>query len=563
MRTIATLAALLVCTAAVAEDAVTPGEVTARATIRCVGIDWSVTGDENGNATCTVEYREAGGGNFRKALPLFRLRKHENVVAGSEYPWKKWHDAFRKYALAAWARNALAGSIFKLKPGTSYEIRLKLTDPDGGGKTETITVKTRAVPTLKASGPVVDITPKDIDKLKQLVQKAKPGTIIKLHAGLYETNLFLRASGEPDNPIVLKAAGDGEVVFQGLGPEVRKGPRSNQGFLMRGPHWRIHGITFRKWFDTILGGGTDIAITRCRFEGGRSAIRLRGKDCYIADCVMNGFQDPASGAFWPEGIELKGSGHVICYNSITRHGDQISIEASDTDIYGNDIHTASDDGIENDFGGPNVRIYDNRIYSIMHNGISFQPYIGGPCYVIRNQLSGFRENVFKDRYEASGLILLHNTMVNLTTTSLIRHTYARNNLFAATRQKYAMHYRPIDAVNWEMDLDHNGYMGKIGIGPWVRIDEKFVTARELANVTGNEEHGVTTTLEKCFASAIAVPRPPKVFTPAPVFRLKATSPAVDAGEVLPNVNDDFKGKAPDMGALELGTPEPHYGPRKP
>ena len=45
------------------------------------------------------------------------------------------------------------------------------------------------------------------------------------------------------------------------------------------------------------------------------------------------------------------------------------------------------------------------------------------------------------------------------------------------------------------------------------------------------------------------------------FRLKPGSKAVDAGVVIPTVNDDFAGKAPDLGALESGKPEPHYGPR--
>jgi hypothetical protein len=45
------------------------------------------------------------------------------------------------------------------------------------------------------------------------------------------------------------------------------------------------------------------------------------------------------------------------------------------------------------------------------------------------------------------------------------------------------------------------------------------------------------------------------------FRLKPGSKAVDAGEALPTVNDGFAGRAPDLGALEVGAPEPKYGPR--
>jgi hypothetical protein len=45
------------------------------------------------------------------------------------------------------------------------------------------------------------------------------------------------------------------------------------------------------------------------------------------------------------------------------------------------------------------------------------------------------------------------------------------------------------------------------------------------------------------------------------FRLKPGSRAVDAGVRIPTVNDGFTGRAPDLGALEVGKPEPRYGPR--
>ena len=45
------------------------------------------------------------------------------------------------------------------------------------------------------------------------------------------------------------------------------------------------------------------------------------------------------------------------------------------------------------------------------------------------------------------------------------------------------------------------------------------------------------------------------------FQLKAGGKAVDSGTRLLNVNDDFMGKAPDLGAYEMGRPVPLYGPR--
>ena len=46
------------------------------------------------------------------------------------------------------------------------------------------------------------------------------------------------------------------------------------------------------------------------------------------------------------------------------------------------------------------------------------------------------------------------------------------------------------------------------------------------------------------------------------FRLRPGSAAIDRGVALPNINDGFTGKAPDLGALEAGQPLPTYGPRR-
>jgi len=46
------------------------------------------------------------------------------------------------------------------------------------------------------------------------------------------------------------------------------------------------------------------------------------------------------------------------------------------------------------------------------------------------------------------------------------------------------------------------------------------------------------------------------------FRLVAGAPQIDAGAVLPNINDPFVPDGmPDIGALEYGQPKPAYGPR--
>jgi hypothetical protein len=85
----------------------------------------------------------------------------------------------------------------------------------------------------------------------------------------------------------------------------------------------------------------------------------------------------------------------------------------------------------------------------------------------------------------------------------------------------------------------------------------------LNKATGQEAHAVEVDYD--IFESLRPPDPAKshaLYRAADLnFRLKQGGKAVDAGVTLPNVNADFTGKAPDLGALEVGRPEPVYGPR--
>ena len=54
---------------------------TEPATLRSLGFEWRITGDDNRNAAVQVSYRRKGEQAWHKALPLFRLQ-NESVVGG-------------------------------------------------------------------------------------------------------------------------------------------------------------------------------------------------------------------------------------------------------------------------------------------------------------------------------------------------------------------------------------------------------------------------------------------------------------------------------------------------
>ena len=109
------------------------------------------------------------------------------------------------------------------------------------------------------------------------------------------------------------------------------------------------------------------------------------------------------------------------------------------------------------------------------------------------------------------------------------------------------------------DYDYDGFGSTTGSFAGRLGAVKFSSLADLqANTT--EKHAVQVGID-VFAEMIALPSNPFPLKAVVDLRLRPGAPAVDAGEVLPNINDLFAGAAPDLGAYELGAPVPAYGPR--
>jgi hypothetical protein len=90
-----------------------------------------------------------------------------------------------------------------------------------------------------------------------------------------------------------------------------------------------------------------------------------------------------------------------------------------------------------------------------------------------------------------------------------------------------------------------------------------MSLKEFSEVTGQEKHSVLVDYDLFRKVTPPDPtNPQRIYKPADYdFELNPDSAAVDAGVALPNITDGYTGKAPDLGAYELGKPRPHYGPR--
>jgi hypothetical protein len=95
------------------------------------------------------------------------------------------------------------------------------------------------------------------------------------------------------------------------------------------------------------------------------------------------------------------------------------------------------------------------------------------------------------------------------------------------------------------------------------VSREFQSLSAYSKATGQDAHSVLLDYD-VFVHVTAPDKsdPQRLYHPDEFdFRLKPGSAAIDAGVLLPTINDDHEGKTPDLGAYEFGRPLPHYGPR--
>jgi hypothetical protein len=147
----------------------------------------------------------------------------------------------------------------------------------------------------------------------------------------------------------------------------------------------------------------------------------------------------------------------------------------------------------------------------------------------------------------------------------VTHVVTRNNLFIGTAGPALRSTG--DMIRCDFDSDGYGGGGVTGIfGAFADWNGRIYATPEAARRSGAlySRHGAILLAPRGnFASGLGPPASQRTrFAGEKIDpRLDPASRAVDAGIVLPNFNDGFSGRAPDLGCCELGRPLPHYGPR--
>ena len=651
-------------------DTTVAGEFSVeRPTLKSAGFDWWIEGDDNRNASVSLQYRKVGEARWRDGMPLLRLQHEDvNAAAINSYPPANGHPdngtVMARPPLYYQVPNMFSGSILGLEPGTEYEARLSLRDPDGvsGSAVREARFRTRAEPAPFKGGKVYHVYPWDYQGPRQQPAftgllaayymearhadwsnasppRVQPGDTIVVHAGVYKDNrnyygygapdsarlattfdgtYHLVADGTPDRPIAIVAAGDGEVIFDGADNAVLFD-------LMGADYHYFEGITVRNTDTAFLVGRKGVAgasgftLRNSKIEQVGRGVHAEwsgSKDFYIADNVFTGRHSPDKMMGWggrwavfpdyPEAIngpmgsefavKIYGQGHVVAHNRVRNWHDGIDVATYgdpdgspkgieerlpvSIDIYNNDISKMGDNCIEADGGARNIRVFGNRCMNSSAGGFSAQTIFGGPAYFIRNVLYSGVGGSLKLSISPTGVVAYNNTFIaEENSIGLGSNLLLRNNIFVAHNPGEAPAFG-VSTLTSYSSSDHNGFNWPAGLasplawnappaGQRARYDvppdpARYASLAAMAAQAGQERPGKRLGMDVF----VNVPLPDasdirKVYSPAGLdFRLRPRSAAVDAGTVIPNVTDGYSGRAPDLGAIELGQEPPDYGPRQ-
>jgi chitodextrinase len=364
--------------------------------------------------------------------------------------------------------------------------------------------------------------------------------------------------------------------------------RLEDGLVLDGVSYvRIENLEIRNYGSEGYGKGiylrycSDIVVRYCQIhEVERAGVWVKGGDRHrIED---NEFWD-TSIFNWPwslskgstaenNGIRFTdeaGRGHVMRRNTIHGTFNGIGIDSgavpasgvtNEIDVYENIIYQQMDDAFEPE--GPytsNFRFWSNYVEDV-HMAFSLAPVGIGPVWVIYNVVyrqgntpSSLSDATFlkiNNGYSTDNgpIFLYHNTVfTDAPSTDAIRIMEPaqsplitlRNNILAGTL--YVLEIDPEVQENL-VGLDMNGddlyTTDTTRLIKWFN-NIKYTNLGTFRSGTGQELQGLSA-------------QPTFVNPAGGDFRLPAGSALIDAGVLIPGINDDYVGNGPDIGAYEYG-----------
>lgn len=502
-----------------------------------------------------------------------------------------WNEAFAPYYDDS--LQECRGSLVRLSENTSYDIKIQLSEK--GGKTYTLnkTFTTwTSTPLIKRTIPISQFKTDTDGTLSITGLKGTADGWIKIIGDV-------PVRGGDTKEAALNLNDCQYLIFENLlvSGGFRHGIKTNE----RVENVRFINCEVTQWGRESVrqnkdGHYLDRDGKMINNDGGITVYRSKNvviERCYIHDPV--GYTNPWNGVIelgefkgrkytftHPQGpnavyVMQAGGGLVLRHNDFIgsqthRYNDpvegwenrsEIGGIAKDADVYGNVMAFGQDDAIELDGGQCNIRIFDNRMEQT-YCGISTAPNRKGPSYIFNNVIwnqgnsMGFVGNAIKngggDTFTQGMQYLINNTIIHAgggmagvgygkDANRELFNAYLRNNIIYSlievnnpVRKGYNI-YDPHLNPLCDFDYDFLGNMHE----PWQK--------GKIVAVKGSERHAV-------------YGAPEFVDMDRGLLTLKKGDKGIDKGSKVFNFTDGYKGKAPDMGAFEYGSPERLF-PRRP
>lgn len=446
------------------------------------GVDVAVTG-MNFNETAILEYRKQG------------------TIA-----WQQGHDFVR------YDGNHLASSLFGLQPGTAYEVRVTLDDPDGVTGVNPVSAAVSTRPEYAMPAPLRVVNVANQAELDAAVADAQPGDEIRLAAGTFANGIALNGvSGTEAHPIVFTSQGATRPLIQGNDAGIAAEGSSHlvfdhlevhnengAGVYIRGSH---HTVVRRCWIHDSQPGDYTANVTIQHSEEASPAYS--GNHLILDNIISDETHDPVDENQGPGEPNVNTAGQsyfgiVLAYQPgpfITIRGNTIygvvdgihptGDEGADPvmgpdapdllqtwrdqnlDLYDNVIYDCKDDCIECDGHMVNGRVFRNRLGKC-ENALTAAPLYPGPLFVLRNRLHGFHQGCLKQNTGVDGLMrnvfFYHNTVMEKARTddgyclyrgepaTQEKFTYLNNVFYARGRvyngDLYATGYHRLDTFDY-------------------------------------------------------------------------------------------------------------------
>lgn len=552
-----------------AQNQVVPENIRLDATYEHISILWEISDDNNHNSTLLIEYRTLGTQIFYQGAKT--LRAYPEMQVDDNSLNKNYH----------------AGSVCFLEPGTTYELQLSLSDPDGGSITETKTITTKMSMQQSPSAETYYVAPGSggggigtIDNpflgLQTAADNAEPGDVFLVLDGIYEP-FTITNNGTESSPIVFKSQNLHGAIIDGN--DTSTGIVNIGSFSETTEYFILDGFVIQNGYWAINAENTAfITVKNNKIQDVGFGFYNRRENGWEHDQTIEN-NEFIGNTFWPQSgipaercIDIRGNNNVIRYNTIQYFADGISTdgEAHDIsysmDVYYNDISYCVDDGIEIDFTVANSRVYRNRVYN-SRTGMSLAPVLGGPCYIFRNEFfnqeDGF--STYKMNRSPSGIIIVHNfsnkNANGISSPSGWQNTYLRNNIIMAT--EYVFEEFGLVSGSTD-DWDYNAYFSERSgteNNEWfkwsnVRYDNVDVLQAE----TDIETNGIAITMADLNDATLTADYELGVPPGARDVTLTVDSEAINTGVPIENLNLPFVFDGePDRGAYEFGEPYPSFG----